>query len=138
MISLYKETGINPLGGCLPMLIQLPFLFALFYAMGSDKFNLLISQEGVFPGLSTFWLPNLSQSDHLFILPIVIGLSTYYSQKLTPMSSDSPQTKIMGFLPIFMVVICIKMPAGVLLYWASSQIISTIQQLSIVKTRKGV
>ena len=94
MLSLYKETGINPLGGCLPMLVQLPFLFALFYTMSSDKFKVLISEEGVFPGLFSFWLPNLSEPDNLFILPIVIGIATYTSQKLTPMTTDSPQTKV--------------------------------------------
>tara|TARA_A100001015_G_scaffold317581_1_gene434964 strand:+ start:697 stop:1362 length:666 start_codon:yes stop_codon:yes gene_type:complete len=138
MLKMYQETGINPLGGCLPMLVQLPFLFALFYTMNSDKFNVLISEEGVFPGLFSFWLPNLSQPDHLYILPIIIGLATYYSQKLMPVQENSPQTKIMAFLPAFMVVICFKMPAGVLLYWASSQIISAVQQVSIMKSNKGV
>ncbi len=136
MMSLYKTSGINPLSGCLPMLVQLPFLFALFYTMSSDKFKVLISQEGVFPGFTNFWLPNLSQPDHLFILPIVIGVATYLSQKATPMSGDKNQQKIMMFFPVIMVVICFKMPAGVLLYWAASQIISTMQQLIIMKPQK--
>ena len=81
-MKMYKENKINPLGGCLPMLIQLPFLFALFYTMNSDSFATLISQNNVFPGFTSFWLPDLSQRDHLYILPIVIGVATYLGQKM--------------------------------------------------------
>jgi len=132
MVGLYKEHGVNPLSGCLPMVVQLPFLFALFYTMTSDSFKALLSESNVFPGLTSFWLPNLTQPDTLFILPAIIGVSTYLSQKHSP-SADPNQQKIMQFMPILMVVICFKMPAGVLLYWASSQIISTFQQMHIMK-----
>ena len=84
MISLYKEHGVNPLSGCLPMLVQLPFLFALFYTMTSDSFKSLLSDTTVFPGLTAIWLPNLTEPDSLFILPIIIGVATYLSQKHSP------------------------------------------------------
>ena len=133
-MKIYKEHKINPLGGCLPMLIQLPFLFALFYTMNGASFEALISQNNVFPGLTSFWLSNLSQPDSLFILPIIIGLSTYLGQKMSTV--DASQQKILMFMPVLMVVISFKMPAGVLLYWAISQIISSGQQILIMKNGK--
>lgn len=143
-MKLYKEHDVNPFGGCLPMLVQLPFLFAIFYAMTSDNFKALLAADGVFPGLTSFWLPNLSQPDHLYILPIVLAVATYFSQKLTPITIGQGETKdgkkppnVMALMPVFMGVISIKMPAGVLLYWASSQVISTIQQVMIMKPQKG-
>lgn len=130
-MKIYKENKINPLGGCLPMLIQLPFLFALFYTMNGESFSQLISQGDVFPGLSSVWLVNLSQPDPYYILPIVIGLSTYWGQKMA--MTDPSQQKILMFMPLLMVIISFKMPAGVLLYWAISQIISSAQQIMIMK-----
>ena len=133
-MKIYKEHGINPMGGCLPMLIQLPFLFALFYTMNGESFEALISQESVFPGLTSFWLPNLSLPDNFFILPIVIGLATYFGQKMSTV--DQSQQKILMFMPFLMVIISFKMPAGVLLYWAISQVISSAQQILIMKQGK--
>ena len=133
-MKIYKENKINPLGGCLPMLIQLPFLFALFYTMNGKSFENLISQGDVFPGFTSFWLADLSQPDSLFILPIVIGVSTYLGQKMA--STDPNQQKILMFMPFLMVIISFKMPAGVLLYWAISQIISSAQQILIMNKRE--
>ena len=133
-MKLYKETGINPLGGCLPMLLQLPFLLAIFYATKGDKFISMLSGENVFPGLTNFWLPNLAEPDHLFILPILIGVLTYLGQKFMPTNSSSKQQQqIMLIMPFFLVAICLKMPAGVLIYWVVSQLFSTIQQVIIMK-----
>ena len=134
MMKLYKKHNVNPLSGCLPMIVQLPFLLALFYTMSSDAFNELIYQNDGFPGLTSFWLPDLSQPDHLLILPLLIAGLTYWSQKyMSPNVSNPQQKAIMTFLPIFMIFICLKMPGGVLLYWAASQLISTIQQIAIMK-----
>lgn len=130
-MKIYKQNNINPLGGCLPMLIQLPFLFALFYTMNGASFEALISQNSVFPGFTSFWLSNLSQPDHLYILPIIIGLATYFGQKMSTV--DPNQQKILMFMPFLMVIISFKMPAGVLLYWAISQVISSAQQIMIMK-----
>lgn len=128
-MKIYKENKVNPLGGCLPMLIQLPFLFALFYTMNGDSFSNLISQNNVFPGFTTFWLPDLSQKDNFFILPLVIGIATYLGQKMA--SIDANQQKIMVFMPVIMVAVSFQMPSGVLLYWAVSQIISSVQQVLV-------
>ncbi|MDA1352938.1 MAG: YidC/Oxa1 family membrane protein insertase [bacterium] len=133
MMRLYKANDVNPFGGCLPMIIQLPFLFAIFYTISSDSFNALISTVGSNPGFTSFWITNLAQPDPFYILPALIGLSTYLTQKLTPSSTDPNQAKIMAIIPIVMVFVSLKMPAGVLLYWATSQMISAAQQYFIMK-----
>lgn len=133
MMKLYKQNNVNPFGGCLPMLIQLPFLFAIFYTMTSDSFIALLNATGANPGFISFWISNLSQPDPFYILPALIGLSTYLTQRLTPTVSDPNQAKIMAIIPVVMVFVSLKMPAGVLLYWATSQIISAGQQYIIMK-----
>lgn len=131
MVELWKEHKTNPLSGCLPMLIQLPIFIAIFMTMQSPLFKDLISQPGINPGLFAFWLPNLGMPDKTFILPIIIALSTYWSQK--SMTMDPMQAKFFALMPIVMLFISWKMPAGVLLYWAVSTIISTLQQIWIMK-----
>jgi YidC/Oxa1 family membrane protein insertase len=131
MMKLWKENNANPLGGCLPALVQLPFFFAIFYTIKSDTFTQLLTQPGINPGLFPFWLSNLSQPDGTYILPILIGVLTYASQKLTTV--DQKQMAMLVFMPVVMVVICINMPAGVLIYWATSQFVSTAQQYFIMQ-----
>lgn len=132
MMKLWKDNNANPFTGCLPMLVQIPFFFAIFYAMKSPKFNALIAQPNTDPGLFSFWLPNLAQPDHFFILPVIIGLTLYWSQKIS--ITDPKQARMFMLLPFVMVFICLKMPAGLLLYWAVSQALSVAQQLYILKT----
>jgi YidC/Oxa1 family membrane protein insertase len=126
-MKLYKSHNVNPLGGCLPLLIQMPFLFAIFYTIHGDRFTTLISQPDVFPGLTSFWLTNLSEKDRFYILPVVIGIATFLGQKMTV--TDPNQKKLLMFMPIVMVAVSFSMPSGVLLYWAVSQILSSAQQL---------
>ena len=132
MMQLYKDHNVNPLSGCLPMLVQLRIFFAIFHGINSETFQIMTQQVGVYAGFVPFWIDNLVQPDRFFILPALVGASTWWSQKL--MAINPQQQKIMAFLPIVMVFICLKMPAGVLLYWASSQIISTIQQIMANKS----
>lgn len=131
IMEFWKEHKMNPLSGCLPMLVQLPFFIAIFLTMQSTGFKSVISQPGINPGLFSFWLPNLGMPDQTFILPIIIAVSTYWSQKV--MVVDPQQAKLFVFMPVLMLFISWKMPAGVLLYWAVSTIISTLQQMWIMK-----
>ena len=131
-MKLWKTHKVNPLSGCLPLLIQLPFLFALFYTMNSEAFKVLISQEGVNPGFFPFWLSNLGMPDKTLILPAIIALTTYWAQKLTSTKEIASNMMFM-LMPVVIFVICIKLPSGVLLYWAASQVISTVQQVIIMK-----
>jgi len=132
MIALYKEHGVNPLGGCLPLVIQMPFMIALFYTLRSDMFVNLQADK------SFLWITNLTQPDQLMIfgvtvpiMAILVGLSTYFSQK--SMSTDPEQAKMMAFMPFMLFFISIKLHAGVLLYWVVSNIITTAQQMYLEK-----
>ena len=132
MMKLWKEHNVNPLGGCLPILIQLPFLIAIFYTIKSNSFELLLTQPGVNPGLTSFWLADLALQDKTFILPILLGVSTYWSQKL--MTTDAAmKNPVLTFMPVLMFFISISMPSGVLLYWAVSQILSAVHQYIVMK-----
>lgn len=131
MMKLYRENNANPLGGCLPALVQLPFFIAVFYTIKSEAFTTLITQPGINPGFLSFWIPDLAQPDATYILPILVGLTSYLSQKM--MTIDPKQAAMFIFMPFFMFFICLKMPGGVLLYWATSQGLSVAQQYYFLK-----
>ncbi len=129
IMGFYKKHNINPLNGCLPILVQLPFFFAIYYTVSSATFKEMIAIPGINPGLLPFWAANLGQPDHFpfqLILPVLIGVITYLSQKF--MTMDPQQAKIFAWMPVLMVVISINMPSGVLLYWVVSQALSYAQQ----------
>ena len=130
MMKLWKEHNANPLGGCLPALVQLPFFFAVFYTVKSPGFQAIVLAPGINHGLFSFWLSNLTLPDHTFILPVLIAVSTYLSQRMMVM--EQSQRALMTVMPVVMFVVCLKMPAGVLLYWAASQLILTVQQYLIL------
>ncbi len=130
MKKLWKEHNANPLGGCLPALVQLPFFFAVFYTVKSPAFQAMVLAPGINHGLFTFWLSNLTLPDKTYLLPVLIAVSTYLSQKMMVM--EQSQKALMTVMPVVMFVVCLKMPAGVLLYWAASQLISTLQQYLVV------
>ena len=136
MMKIWKEHKINPLGGCLPALIQLPFFIAIFYTIKSPQFLGLMAQPGVNPGVFSFWLSNLTQPDHFFILPIFIALSTFVSQKM--MVTDPRQATFMMMMPVIMFFLCLKMAAGVLLYWAVSQSLSAAHQYFVMRPGQSV
>lgn len=138
MMAMYKEHSFNPLSGCLPMLVQLPVFFAIFATVKGEIFKGIITQPGINPGLFTWWLSDLSKPDPTFILPIVIGAATYWSQRYTV--TDPLQKKIFMVLPLIIVMFSFKLPAGVLLYWATSQVVSTLQQVMMLRqpVAKGV
>jgi YidC/Oxa1 family membrane protein insertase len=132
IMGLWKEHGTNPFVGCLPTLVQLPFFFALYATMTSQTFLTMLQQPNINPGfLPAYWLTNLGAHDSFYILPVLIGLLTWWSQKM--FITDPKQANLMMFMPILMGFICLRMPSGVLLYWAVSQLISGLQQFIMVK-----
>ena len=141
IMELYKAENVNPFSSCLPQLVQLPIFIALFFSMTSDSFVNLLSQEGVYQGFIPYWIDDLSQPDRFYILPILIGVATYLSQKFSPSMASGPsaqiQQQMMNFLPFLMVFICFKMPAGVLLYWSTQTIMTGFQQYWI-QNKKNV
>jgi len=136
ILRIWRENKANPLGGCLPLLVQLPFFFAIYHTVNSPAFKLILSKPGINPGLFPFWITNLAMPDPWFILPIVIAVATYISQKMMSTTMDPNQAMIFMFMPLLMGVISIKMPAGVLIYWASQQVFSNIQQYLMMRNSK--
>ncbi len=139
MMSLYKEHNVNPFGSCLPTLIQLPFFIAIFMALNDPKFKALIA--AVEPNQASFlWINNLVGPDALVILPILVAVSTWLSQKTMTMTTDpnDPTQKMFKFMPFLMLFIAINMPSGVLVYWALSQFITALQQYWLTAKTKEV
>ena len=122
-MELYREHKVNPLGGCLPILIQLPILFALFGVLRS----------GIIPTDSSFLWMKLSEPDPFFILPVLNGAVSFLQQKLMGISDNAQMKNMMYVFPIMMIVISYKMPSGLQLYWLTSSLIAVIQQYFIMK-----
>ncbi|MFQ5689016.1 MAG: membrane protein insertase YidC [Gemmatimonadota bacterium] len=129
MMRLYKEHKINPLAGCLPMLIPYPVLITLFFV-----FQNTIEVRGV-PFL---WLPDLSLADPLYIIPVLMGLSMYLLTWIGQRGVEpNPQMKMMGYaMPIGLTFLFLKFPAGLNLYYATSNFASLPQQLYLARERK--
>lgn len=133
MLGLYKEEKVNPLGGCLPTLLKIPFFIALFYTLQSKEFLALIAQPEV--SASFLWISDLAKPDPIYILPIMIGLSTYWMQKTMPSTAAaSQQMQMMTYMmPAFLTFICLRFPTGVQIYWLVSNIMAASQQVFIHK-----
>lgn len=125
MMQLYKKEKINPLGGCLPILIQIPVFIALYYV--------LLESVELRQAPFILWIHDLSAKDPYYILPILMGISMYLQQKLSPAPPDATQAKMMMFLPIVMTVFFLNFPAGLVLYWLVNNIVSVLQQWYITR-----
>ncbi len=118
--SVYKESGVNPLMGCLPLIVQMPFLIGIFYAIRDYSY---VNQP------SFLWMSNLSDYDPTYILPVLSAVTTYVQQKQTMTDSGQQSNKMMMiFMPLFIGYISIKFPGGLVLYWVVGNIIQIIQQ----------
>ena len=124
MMKLYKEHGINPAGGCLPMLIQLPFLVAIYQMLATA---IEFRNSPFIP----FWINDLSVRDKTFILPLMMGGTQYISQKMTPTSADSTQAKMMLLMPIIMTFFFAWAQSGLVLYWLTMNVLQIGQQAII-------
>ena len=125
MMELYQKEGVNPLAGCLPLLIQMPILMAMYYAL----FNFDYGE--VAP--SFLWLPSLSEPDPIYILPLLSAFTTFLQQKIS-MTEMTPQTKIMMIMmPLFIGWISLNFPAGLVLYWVTMNVVQIVQQLWVYR-----
>ena len=123
-MELYKEHKVNPLGGCLPLLLQLPILFALFGVL----------RNGIIPKDSSFLWLKLSVPDPFYVLPVLNGAVSFFQQKLMGSADSNPQMKNMMYIfPVMMIYISYRMPSGLQLYWLTSSLIAVIQQYFIMK-----
>ena len=124
-MKIYREHKVNPLGGCLPMLIQMPVLWALFYV-----FRMTIEFRGAGFGL---WINDLSAPDSPPVLPVVMGLSMFLQQKLNPQSADPKMAPMMYVMPVVLTIIFINFPAGLVLYWTINNFLAIAQQYLILR-----
>jgi YidC/Oxa1 family membrane protein insertase len=122
-MELYKKEKINPVAGCLPMLIQIPF-FMGFYWVLLESVEL---RQAPFFG----WITDLSARDPFFILPVIMGVANYAQFKLNPAPTDPMQAKIMAFMPLMMTVMMAWFPSGLVLYWITNTVVSALQQWRI-------
>lgn len=125
MMKMYKTEKVNPFGGCLPLLIQMPVFLALYYVL----------MESVELRHSPFfgWIFDLSVKDPYFVLPIIYGITMYFMQKLNPQPTDPMQARIMQMLPLVFTFMFLWFPAGLVLYWVTNNTLSIIQQYIITK-----
>ena len=125
MAKLYQERQVNPLGGCLPIFVQLPIFLVLYYTI--RHFDTLES----FRTGGLLWFQNLTQPDHLFILPILYVQTMMASQELTIRNTATQQKQVMRFLPIIFGVFLARFPAGLFVYWVTSNLITFAQNYVI-------
>ena len=125
MMELYKKEKINPLGGCLPILVQIPVFIALYWVL----------MESVELRQAPFmlWIEDLSVKDPYYVLPLIMGASMFIQQKLNPPPPDPMQAKIMMALPFVFTVLFITFPAGLVLYWVVNNLLSITQQWYITR-----
>ncbi|MGC9323967.1 MAG: membrane protein insertase YidC [Desulfomonilia bacterium] len=126
LMKLYSEHKINPMGGCLPMLLQIPILFAL-YKVFYSAIELRHTSFHIFGN----WLPDLSAKDPYYITPILMGLSQFVMQKMTPAAGDPTQQKMMLMMPVVFTFLFLNFPSGLVIYWLVSNILSIFQQIYI-------
>lgn len=127
--NMYKEMGVNPLAGCLPLLVQMPFLIAIFYALQNYPYD---------PNFVQFlWLPSLGETDPYYILPVLSAVSTWLMSRQTSQGATgaaaSQQKMMMWFMPLFIGYISLNFPAGLVIYWIVSNVFQFVQQHFIYK-----
>jgi YidC/Oxa1 family membrane protein insertase len=125
-MEFYKTNKVNPLGGCLPILIQIPVFFALYRV-------LLNSIELRHAPFISFWINDLAAKDPTYVSPLLMGASMFLQQKMTPTVGDPAQAKIMLVMPIMFTFMFLSFPSGLVIYWLISNVLSIVQQYYINK-----
>jgi YidC/Oxa1 family membrane protein insertase len=128
-MELYRAHKVNPLGGCLPMVVQVPIFYALYDALSVsvDLQNAAFICFGRFFGID-FWICDLARHDPTYVLPILMGVSMFVQQKMTPVMGDPRQAKMMLFMPVIFTFMFFNLPAGLVLYWTLSNVLQIAQQ----------
>jgi YidC/Oxa1 family membrane protein insertase len=120
MMKLYKEHGVNPAGGCLPMLIQLPVFWGVF--------RMLVVSIEFRHAPFALWLTDLSVRDPYYVTPVLMGITQFISQKMTPTSADPSQAKMMLIMPVVMTIFFMNFQSGLVLYWLMTNVLQIGQQ----------
>ena len=125
MMDLYKKEKINPMGGCLPILVQMPVFIGLYW--------MLMESVELRHAPFMLWITDLSVMDPYFVLPLLMGASMWFMQKLNPPPPDPMQAKIMQWMPVMFTFFFLWFPAGLVLYWLVNNILSIAQQWVITR-----
>jgi YidC/Oxa1 family membrane protein insertase len=129
MMKIYREEKVNPLGGCLPIMIQIPVFIALYWV--------LLSSVEMRNAPWVLWIHDLSSPDPFFILPLVMAITTLIQTALNPLPPDPLQAKLMWMLPLVFSVMFFFFPAGLVLYWITNNILTIVQQ-AYINNKMGV
>ncbi|MBN1254108.1 MAG: membrane protein insertase YidC [Deltaproteobacteria bacterium] len=127
IMELYKRRKVNPLGGCLPLLLQMPVFFALYGAF----LNAIELRHSPF----ILWIRDLADKDPTYITPLLMGATMFFQQKMTTVSADPSQAKMMAFMPLIFIFIFLNFPSGLVLYWLVTNVLAIVHQLYINKKR---
>lgn len=130
-MELYKNEGVNPLGGCLPMLLQIPIFLSLFFALTSKDFVKILASAGA--QAKFLWITDLAKPDHTYIMIILIALTTYWTSLTMPGGAGKQQKSMLYVMPGFIAVISMSFPAGVQLYWVVQNLLTIGQQMYILR-----
>ncbi|MCF8010177.1 MAG: YidC/Oxa1 family membrane protein insertase [Clostridiales bacterium] len=132
IMELYKENNVNPLAGCLPIIVQMPILIALFRSLRNVNFPFINEAHAGF-----FWIEKLTLSDPLYFLPLLAAASTYMQTRLTTSPTDQTQKIMLYAMPLFIGWISTTMPAGLVIYWIMFNLLGYIQQLLVNKQNEN-
>ena len=125
MMGLYKKEGVNPLGGCLPMLLPMPIFIALYWVL----FESVELRQAPF----LLWIQDLAAKDPFFVLPLLMGGTMYLQQAMSPAMGDPMQVRMMKMMPILFTVLFLWFPAGLVLYWLVNSVLSVAQQWYVMR-----
>jgi YidC/Oxa1 family membrane protein insertase len=125
MMALYKKEGVNPLGGCLPMLLPMPIFLALYWVL----FESVELRQAPF----MLWIDDLAAMDPYFVLPLLMGASMFFQQLLSPAVGDPMQVKMMRLMPVMFTVLFLFFPSGLVLYWLVNNVLSIAQQWWVMR-----
>jgi YidC/Oxa1 family membrane protein insertase len=129
MMELYKKEKVNPLGGCFPLLIQIPVFIALYWV--------IVESVELRQAPFIFWIHDLAMKDPFYVLPIIMGLTMFIQQKISPPPPDPVQAKVMMLLPVVFTVFFLQFPAGLVLYWIVNNTLSISQQWYMMRKYSG-
>ena len=133
MMQLYKTYKVNPAGGCLPIVVQIPVFIGLYQALLNSIELRHASFIEYLPFTHITWLADLSAADPFYITPLLMGASMFLQQRLTPAAGDPTQQKVMMFMPVIFTVMFINFPAGLVIYWLCNNILSIWQQWGMLR-----
>jgi len=123
MMAFYKENRVNPLGGCLPMVIQIPVFFALY--------RVLLGSIELRHAPFMLWITDLSAKDPYYVTPLIMGVTMFIQQKMTPTNMDPTQAKLMMMMPVVFTFLFLNFPSGLVVYWLTNNLLTILQQYLI-------